>query len=105
MKITKRQLRRIIKEEKRKLLSEVDTINAKNELELVMDEYIKARVMDGETDSSRLHREIVGIADSLLADAELGDGNIDTSRYVTLRDPDYDYDADATAGDLLKDYR
>ncbi len=44
------------------------------------DEYIKARVADGEDDPSRLHREMVAIADQLLADADLS-GAIDASRY------------------------
>ena len=103
MKITKRQLKRLIKEEKQKLLKEVDTINAKNELEIVIDEYIKARVMDGVTDPSQVHREVVSVLDRMIDDADLG-GEIDASRYITLRDPDYDHDADATPEDLLRDY-
>ena len=78
MKITKRQLRRIIKEEKRKLLREGSS--AYMDLQFALDEYIAARVAEGETDPSAIHREIIDVADNLLADAEL-DGAIDTSRY------------------------
>jgi hypothetical protein len=74
MKITKRQLRRIINEARRPMSTEAD------ELEFAMDEYLKARVQDGEDDPSRLHREMVAIADQLLDDASAG-GVIDTSRW------------------------
>ena len=49
-------------------------------LEFAMDEYIKTRVADGEDDPSRLHREMVAIADQLINDADLS-GAFDTSRY------------------------
>lgn len=82
MKITKRQLKRIIKEEHRKLINEMrrPMTTWADELEFAMDEYIKARVQQGEDDPSLLHREIVAIADALLSDAML-DSRIDTSRY------------------------
>ena len=92
MKITKRQLRRIIKEEKQKLLREAFdgpfSRKAADDLAFAMDEFIESRVKEGEEDASQLHREIVEIADSMLADAELSDGSIDASRYITLRDPE-----------------
>ena len=82
MKITKRQLKRIIKEEKAKLLKEMrrPMTTEADDLEFAMDEYIRARVQQGNDDPSMFHREIVAIADELLGDAML-DSRIDTSRY------------------------
>jgi hypothetical protein len=85
MKISRRQLRRIIKEEKRKLLKEQATHapgEAEGEFELAVDDYIMARVADGELDPSALHREMVAIIDEMLEDATL-DGQIETERYVS----------------------
>ena len=45
-------------------------------------EYIKQRVLEGETNASQLHREIIHAVDSYLEDASIGD-TIDTSRYDT----------------------
>ena len=96
MKITKRQLRRIIKEEKKKLLREqpyspprpgeqgsadgLSRKEARRALEFAADEYIYARSREGETDPSAIYRELTDIIENLLVDAEL-DGQIDTSRY------------------------
>ena len=89
MKITKRHLRRIIREEKRKILKEQATHapgEAEGELEFAIDEYIRARSSEGITDPSQVHREVVSILDRMIDDADLG-GEIDASRYITLRDP------------------
>ncbi len=45
-------------------------------------EYIKQRVLEGETNASQLHREIICAVDSYVEDASIGD-TIDTSRYNT----------------------
>ena len=92
LKVTENQLRRIIREEKQKLLREAFdgpfSRKAADDLAFAMDEFIASRVKEGEEDASQLRIEIVEIADSVLADAELGDGSIDASRYITLRDPE-----------------
>jgi len=82
MKLTKKQIRRIIKENKANLLKEMrrPMTTEADELEFAMDEYIKARVRRGEDDPSLLHREIVAILDELLGDSML-DSRIDISRY------------------------
>ena len=97
MKITKRQLRRIIKEERRKLLESnpygapprpgeqgsadgLSRKEARRSLEFAADEYIYARNREGETDPSAIFRELTDIIENLLVDAEL-DGEIDTSMY------------------------
>ena len=79
MKVTKNQLRRIIKEERAKLLSEAS--NDLLDLEFAIDEFVSSRVADGETDASVIHRAIVYVADKVLKDASLADGVIDKSRY------------------------
>ena len=83
MKITKNQLRRIIKEERAKLLKESrrPSTPAADNLEFAMDEYIKARALDGETDQMNIQAEIQGIMDSLWDDVSMQYGQIDTSRY------------------------
>jgi len=80
MKVTKRQLKRIIREEKRRLINEMHGMDTKNALEFAISEYVQARVTEGQTDPSAIHREILQVADEYLADADLG-GAIDTSRY------------------------
>ena len=82
MKLTKKQIRRIFKENKANLLKEMrrPMTTEADELEFAMDEYIKARVRRGEDDPSLLHREIVAILDELLGDSML-DSRIDISRY------------------------
>ena len=81
MKITKRQLKRIIKEEKRRILKEgMHGMDTKNALEFAISEYVAARVTEGQTDPSAIYREIVQMLDDYLADADFG-GSIDTSRY------------------------
>ncbi len=83
MKITKRQLRRIIKEEKARLLNEFrrpQTTEA-DELEFALDEYIKARVAAGESDQQRISEEIRAVMDQLWADVGMEYGKIDQSRW------------------------
>ena len=85
MKVSKRQLKRIIREEKRQVLKEYGirrpmTTEA-DELEFALDEYIKARVSMGETDQVRIQDEIRAILDTLWADVGMEYGQIDTSRY------------------------
>jgi hypothetical protein len=85
MKITKRQLRRIIKEEKQKLLKEYGirrpmTTEA-DALEFALDEYIKARVTIGENNQQRIQDEIQAIIDQLWNDVGMQYGEIDRTRY------------------------
>lgn len=80
MKITKRQLKRIIKEERRRLIREMHGMDTLNSLEFAISEYVQARVTEGETDPSAIYREIVRVVDDYLADADFG-GAIDSSRY------------------------
>jgi len=83
MKITKRQLKRIIKEEKRKILSEnapVSRRQARRDFEFAADELIAAYAREGESDPSAVYRELVDILDNLMADIDLG-GEIDSSRW------------------------
>ena len=85
MKITKRQLKRIIKEEREKLLKEYGirrpmTAEADN-LEFALDEYIKERVLIGENNQQRINDEIQAVLDALWNDIEMKYGEIDRSRW------------------------
>ena len=102
MRITKKQLKRIIKEEHARILKEYDPA-AEGEaaaredervrgtevplsddldaLEFAVDEYIKARAEDGVDDASTIQREIVKVVNAALGDASMASGNIDRSRY------------------------
>ena len=79
MKVTKRQLQRIIKEEKAKL-NENARREARQNFEFAADDLIAAYIKDGINDPSGIHRAMVDIIDNLIADASL-DGEIDSSRY------------------------
>ena len=102
MKITKRQLRRIIKEEHARILKEynpaedgmaaareddrvratdVPLSNDLGALEFAVDEYIKARAEDGMDDIHTVQREITKVVNAALGDASMATGKIDRSRY------------------------
>ena len=80
MKITKRQLKRIIKEEKAKILKEQRGPEA-DSLELALDDYIGARVLAGVDDQQDIQREIQSIMSRLWGDIEMQYGRIDKSRW------------------------
>ena len=85
MKLSKQQLRKIIKEEKQKLLKEYGfrrpmTTEADN-LEFALDEYIKTRVTAGENNQQRIQDEIQAIIDQLWDDIGMQYGEIDRTRY------------------------
>ena len=83
MKISKRQLKRIIKEERSKLLKEFrrpQTTEADN-LEFALDEYIKERVLIGENSQQRINDEIQAVLDALWNDIDMEYGEIDQSRW------------------------
>jgi hypothetical protein len=92
MKITKRNLRRIIKEEKVKLLSEQQDPNvvkakASNKLatdgalEFALDEYGKARTNQDFMTARDLENEVTTILEKWLSDVTLNNGQVDTSRW------------------------
>jgi hypothetical protein len=102
MRITKKQLKRIIKEEHARILKEYNPAEAGmaaareddrvratevplsddlDALEFAVDEYIKARTEDGVDDVSTIQREIVKVVNAALGDASMASGNIDRSRY------------------------
>ena len=89
MKITKRQLRRIIKEEKQRLLQEaagsMQTVadNA-GALEFALDEYGKLRMNQEPLTARDLENEVTMILDKWLDDVSLPDGQVDTSRWGGL---------------------
>jgi len=84
MKITKRQLRRIIKEEKAKLMSKAHpratADNAVAGLMFSLDEYGMARAAAGVTDAETIRQEIMAELEAWLSDATI-DGTLDTSRW------------------------
>jgi len=75
VKISKRQLIRIIREARRPMSTEADA------LEFAMDDYLKVRVNDGESDHARLRAEMIAVLDELLDDVMGSSGQIDTSRW------------------------
>ena len=83
MKVTKRQLRKIIKEEKSKLLREdagaLDSARA--ELEFALDEFIEANVLAGVTDAQAVRYDAMSILDNLMSDHWAKTGDPDLSRY------------------------
>jgi hypothetical protein len=91
MKITKRQLRRIIREEKARLNEEEDpnVVKAKatnklateGALEFALDEYGKARANQDYMTARDLENEVTMVLEKWLADVTLSDGQIDTSRW------------------------
>ena len=83
MKITKRQLRRIIKEEKAKLFEQGEflQVEAASALEFAMDEYAQARAQQGMADGGILREEIETILNRWLSDVSLHTGEMDTSRW------------------------
>ena len=94
MRITKRQLRQIIKEEHARILKEYnpaeDGMAAAREdervrstevplyeaeaLEFAIDDYIKARVEGGMDDVNTIQREIVKVVNAALGDASMSSG-------------------------------
>ena len=83
MKITKNQLRRIIKEEKQKILREdagaLDSARA--ELEFALDEFIEANVLAGVKDAQAVRYDAMRILDALIDDHWSRTGEPDLSRY------------------------
>ena len=83
MRVTKRQLKRIIREEKQKLLREdagaLDSARA--ELEFALDEFIEANVLAGVTDAQAVRYDAMGILDKLIDDHWARTGKPDLSRY------------------------
>jgi hypothetical protein len=51
-----------------------------DDLTLAISEYVKKRALEGETDVSLIHREIMCAVDFYLEDASINE-SIDTSRY------------------------
>ena len=83
MKITRKQLRRIIKEEKQNILREdagaLDSARA--ELEFALDEFIEANVLAGVKDAQAVRHDAMGILDKLIDDHWARTGEPDLSRY------------------------
>ena len=88
MKITKRQLRRIIKEERAKLneIGEDIPMLPENELEYAVDDFVEAAVKVGMT-ADQAEDAIMSIVRRVLDDSSLDDGELDRSRYIDLTDP------------------
>ena len=103
MKITKRQLKRIIKEEKAKLLKEAQSTfdghpspvagktysrqsgqDPAGGLEFALDEYGKLRMNQEPLTARDLEREIMAFVQQWLSDVTLPDGQVDTSRWGGL---------------------
>jgi len=86
MKITKRQLRRIIKEEKQRLLQEAYSVvpQSAGALEFALDEYGKLRMNQEPLTARDLENEVTMILKKWLDDVTLGDGQVDTSRWGGL---------------------
>tara|TARA_Y100000310_G_C20417505_1_gene685049 strand:+ start:543 stop:842 length:300 start_codon:yes stop_codon:yes gene_type:complete len=90
MRITKRQLRRIIKEEKRKLLregqtQEEDLFNALDQYVMVLDEE-----MGYDVPRDELKAEVLNFVDGYFEQTEEPPGGWDEAdqEYITLRTPD-----------------
>ena len=88
MKVTKRQLRRIIKEERAKLneLGEDIPMLPENELEYAVDEFVEAAVKVGMT-ADQAENAIMSIVRRVLDDSSLAGGDLDRSRYIDMTDP------------------
>ena len=71
MKITKRQLRRIIKEEKRKLLRE--GLTQEENLDTAISEYVNSLAEQRGTDFSELKHEVLGFVEAWFEEAEAAD--------------------------------
>ena len=84
VKITKRQLRRIIKEEKQRLLQEQEAGSPAGALEFALDEYGKLRMNQEPLTARDLENEVTMILDGWLDDVTLSDGQVDTSRWGGL---------------------
>jgi hypothetical protein len=94
MKITKRQLRRIIKEEKRRLDEQQDPnvvkamtsnkFETEGALELALDEYGKIRTNQDALTAGDLENEVMTIFEKWLSDVTLNNGQVDTSRWGGL---------------------
>ena len=103
MKITKRQLKRIIKEEKAKLLKEAQSTfdghpspvagktysrqsgqGPAGDLEFALDEYGKLRMNQEPLTARDLENEVTMILEKWLDDVTLPDGQVDTSRWGGL---------------------
>ena len=82
MKITKRQLKRIIKEEKQRLLQEAAP--PAGALEFALDEYGKLRMNQEPLTARDLENEVTMILEKWLDDVTLPDGQVDTSRWGGL---------------------
>jgi hypothetical protein len=83
MKVTKRQLKRIIKEERTALMKEGYPQTAETDaLEFAIDDYIKSRVLnDDEDDPAVLKSELMDVLDTAIDNATFGSDWIDKSRY------------------------
>jgi hypothetical protein len=81
MKITKRQLRRIIKEEKQLLQEAAPSAGA---LEFALDEYGKLRMNQEPLTARDLENEVTMILEKWLDDVTLDNGQVDTSRWGGL---------------------
>jgi hypothetical protein len=92
MKITKRQLRRIIREEKRRLDEQQDPnavkamasnkFETEGALEFALDEYGKMRTNQDSLTAGDLENEVMTILEKWLSDVTLNNGQVDTSRWA-----------------------
>ena len=72
MKISKRQLKRIIREEKANILREYGGagMDAKNALEFAISEYVQARWTEGEQDPNALQQEMIAMVNQYIEDQD-----------------------------------